>query len=82
MGDKIKGGLADGMSIEDIAKIHKVDVSIAKEALKNGITVEMEHTSDKDLAKEIAMDHLYEDINYYDKLKIIERRLVKKILNK
>jgi hypothetical protein len=82
MGDKVKGGLADGMSIEDIAKRHKVDVSIAKEALKNGITVEMEHTSDKDLAKEIAMDHLYEDINYYDKLKIIERRLVKKILNK
>jgi hypothetical protein len=32
----------------------------------------MEHTDDKSKAKEIAMDHLYEDPKYYDKLKKIE----------
>ena len=30
--------------------------------------VEMEHTNDPDIAKEIAMDHLTEDPDYYSKL--------------
>jgi hypothetical protein len=32
----------------------------------------MEHTTDKAIAREIAMDHIYEDPNYYSKLKQIE----------
>jgi hypothetical protein len=36
--------------------------------LSIGVQVEMEHTNDPDIAKEIAMDHLTEDPKYYTKL--------------
>jgi len=60
--DKIPGGLADGRKPSDFDK----------KALAAGIRVEMEHTSDKRVAGEIAMDHLTEDPKYYEKLKTIE----------
>jgi len=40
--------------------------------LSMGIKVEQEHTSDKDKAKQIALDHLTEDPKYYSKLKKME----------
>lgn len=61
--DKIPGGLADKKSPKDFDK----------EALKEGVKVEMEHTSDPKIAIEIAMDHLTEDKEYYKKLKTIEK---------
>ena len=73
MSDKIPGGLAKGMSLADIAKHHKVPLKSLKAKLEQGINVEMEHTTDKAVAREIAMDHIYEDPNYYTKLKTIER---------
>ena len=39
---------------------------------KKGIAVEMEHTTDREVAKEITLDHLFEDPKYYDKLKKVE----------
>ena len=62
LADKIPGGLADRMSPEDFDQ----------KALREGIEEEMEHTSDPEIAKEIAMDHLMEDPDYYRKLKTIE----------
>lgn len=41
--------------------------------LKNGIKDEKEHTSDKNVAKEIALDHLKTDPLYYTKIKKIEK---------
>ena len=41
---------------------------INKSELKVGTVVEMEHTSDPQAAKEIAIDHLTEDPEYYSKL--------------
>lgn len=61
--DKIPGGLADKKKPSDFDS----------EALAAGIKVEMEHTSDKAIAEEIAMDHLQEDKDYYMKLKTIEK---------
>ena len=61
-------GLSKGMSINDIAKKHKVDLDILKQELKKGIKVEKEHTSDVKRAARIAMDHLFEDPKYYTKL--------------
>lgn len=59
--DTVKGGLAD-----------KADPSqFDQEQLMKGIHVEMEHTNDILQATEIAMDHLIEDPNYYDKLATI-----------
>lgn len=36
--------------------------------LRRGIKVEMEHTTDPEVAEEIARDHLYEHPKYYTKL--------------
>lgn len=59
---QLAGGLADELSPEDFNP----------KALEKGIKVELEHTNDRALAKEIAMDHLTEDPNYYDKLEKVE----------
>jgi uncharacterized ParB-like nuclease family protein len=63
----IKGGLADGA---------KPSQFLRKE-LREGIKVEMEHTDDKAMAKEIAMDHLAEHPEYYTHLKEMEDKLKK-----
>jgi len=60
--DNMPGGLADDMVPEDFNQI----------SLTKGVHVEMEHTSNPDIAIEIAMDHLKEDPLYYDKLETIE----------
>lgn len=39
--------------------------------LRRGTKVEMEHTTDPSVAREIAMDHLAEDPDYYKKLATI-----------
>lgn len=85
-GDKISGGLADKQTVSSIAKKHGVSVEHLKKQLTAGIKVESEHTDDPATAREIAMDHLFEDANYYIKLKTIEKgaknygNLVKKVI--
>lgn len=69
-----KGGVANGMSPEDLADHHDIDVDIIRDALAKGKAVEMEHTDDPKKAYEIAKDHIYEDPKYYDKLAKIEER--------
>jgi hypothetical protein len=72
--DTLRGGLADGKTIQDVAKKHKMDADLLKIQLDKGIKVESgEHTDDKEKAKEIAMDHLWEDPTYYIKLKKMEK---------
>jgi hypothetical protein len=70
--DKIPGGESDGMNLYDIANYHNCDIDELSNQLQIGIKVEMEHTSDRKIAEEIAMDHLYEDPKYYTKLATIE----------
>jgi hypothetical protein len=72
--NKLKGGKSDNMSLGDIATKHKIDVEKLTKQFIKGVKVEMEHTKDKKMAVEIAMDHLAEDPNYYTKLKKIERQ--------
>jgi hypothetical protein len=71
-GDVVPGGLAKGLSLNDIAEKHGVSVDIMVAEFKKGIAVEMEHTTDREVAKEITLDHLFEDPKYYDKLKKVE----------
>jgi len=66
--DAIPGGLADNKKLSD---------SDSKE-LEEGTRVEMEHTSDPEIAQEIAQDHLTEDPLYYQKLKTIEKKTLEK----
>jgi hypothetical protein len=63
--DQIKGGKADNKSYSDFDQ----------EQLKKGIKVEMEHTDNPSLAKEIAADHLAEFPNYYDELAKMENKM-------
>ena len=79
--EKLKGGKADNKTFEDLVKKNMKhgkpygDVeSMLKKQLNKGMKVEMEHTNDKKKAKEIAMDHLFEDPKYYDKLQKIESK--------
>jgi len=78
--DVIKGGLAAGMSLEDIAKKHNVSNKEIADEFRKGYKVEREHTADTNVAKEIALDHLYEDPNYYSKLSKIETPLSEGLL--
>jgi hypothetical protein len=66
------GRLARGMSLSDIAYKHGLDVKDMSEEYKMGIETEMEHTTDPNVAKAIALDHLFEDPQYYTKLKKVE----------
>jgi len=68
----LKGGLADGMTMKALAKKHGLDVIDIRVAFEDGIKVELEHTDDKEVAKEIAADHIFEDPKYYEKLSSME----------
>ena len=76
--DVVPGGLAKGLTLNDIAEKHGVSVDIMVAEFKKGIAVEMEHTTDREVAKEITLDHLFEDPKYYDKLKKVEEYVDKK----
>ena len=60
--DKLKGEKADKYKPEDFNK----------NQLNKGQKHEMEHTNNKSIAKEIAMDHLVEDSKYCTKLEKME----------
>lgn len=70
--DEIKGGKADGMNIEDVAEMHGMSVDDMFDEFSKGVRHEMEHTSEWRVAVEIALDHLYEDPEYYTKLEGME----------
>lgn len=72
MKDKIPGGLADNKTPEDVAEKHGVSLQLILDQLTKGIKVEMEHTDQEEIAREIALDHLLEIPDYYDKLAPIE----------
>jgi len=56
------------LTVAELAEKHGVSrMDIAKQ-LDKGVKVELEHTKDKSVAREIALDHLAEDPKYYDKL--------------
>jgi hypothetical protein len=59
-------------SVEEIAKKHRLEISFVKRQLQMGIPIEHEHTKDKDLATDIALQHLDEIPDYYTRLKKME----------
>jgi len=62
--DKLPGGLAD----------NKSTTKYPADQVAQGTKVEMEHTNDKKLSKEITKDHLEEHSDYYTRLKNMEDR--------
>ena len=73
--DQLQGGLSDNKTIEDIAKKHDVSLDFANEQFEKGIAVELEHTDNRDIASEIALDYLWESIFYYEELEKMEDKL-------
>lgn len=63
--ERLEGGLAD----------NKADSSFDEENIEKGQDVEMEHTDNPQVAKEIAKDHLVESDEYYEKLEDLEDEL-------
>ena len=55
-------------TLQQIASMHRVSIDEIKAQLAKGIKVELEHTSDSAIAKEIALDHIAERPDYYDML--------------
>lgn len=74
---KVKGGLADTLSVKDIAEKFGVSTKKIEHELKMGVEVELEHTKDKAVAKDIAMDHLAEMPDYYTRLNKLEDTAIK-----
>ncbi|MHA1468991.1 MAG: DUF5661 family protein [Candidatus Asgardarchaeia archaeon] len=64
----LPGGLADKKKPSDFNQ----------KELSRGEEIELEHTKDKELAKDIAMDHLEEFPTYYTELDKMEEKLEKK----
>jgi len=75
MANIIKGGLADNKTLEDICNKHRCNLEDLNQQLLMGLKVEKEHADNPGIAKEIAMDHLWEDPKYYDKLKKVEESM-------
>lgn len=61
------------LSVEKLANLHSVSKNQILSQLKKGIEVESEHTTNRTIAKEIALDHLKEFPDYYDRLAKAER---------
>ncbi len=84
--DEIPGGLSSGKTMKDFVQKYNSNEYYAnsqmaehiKEKIKQGVKVEMEHTTDPKVAFEIAKDHVWEDLNYYDKLQKMEEYVDKK----
>ena len=67
----IPGGKAEDKTIDEFDP----------EQLAVGIKIEMEHTDDPAVAREISMDHLTEDPDYYIKLTAMEQGALDDIVN-
>jgi len=72
--EKLKGGLSDNKTLQDISKKHNEPIDSLEKQVKMGLKIEKEHTNDKVKANEIVMDHLFEDPKYYTKLSKIETK--------
>lgn len=60
-------------SPNEIAKHHGVSIKQILNQLEKGIKVELEHTRDRSEARQIALDHLLELPDYYERLARMER---------
>jgi len=71
--DYLAGGLADQYTVDKIAEKHGVPIEQIKLQLQKGIEIEFEHTKNRFIAREIAMDHLFECPDYYTRLRRLEK---------
>ncbi len=73
--NKLVGGLADKLTPKDIADKFNISLAQIEAQIKRGMKAEKEHTSNEEEQREIAMDHLTENPNYYDYLDKMEKNI-------
>jgi hypothetical protein len=56
--NNLKGGKADKLSLKQISDKFGVSIETIKSQIQKGVDVEMEHTDNKEKAREIATDHV------------------------
>lgn len=61
---RLRGGMGDKRNLN----------SFDQQELKKGIYIELEHTNDPRIAREIATDHLSENPHYYSELIAFEKQ--------
>lgn len=61
-------------SFDQVMNKHKITREQLQDQLTKGIEVEKEHTSNAAQAREIALDHLAEFPDYYDRLDKMEQK--------
>lgn len=71
-GSELEQIMKPAKTIEQIAKEKNVSLDYAEEQLQKGIKTESEHTENAILQEIIALHHLDEMIDYYEKLEYIE----------
>ena len=59
--------------VKALADKYGVQQSEVESHLAKGTKVELEHTNDKTVAREIALDHIGEMLDYYDRLEKVEK---------
>jgi len=64
-------------TVDQIAKKHRMEVSFIQNQLDMGEPIEHEHTKNRELAREIALQHLDEIPDYYTRLKKMEAQAKK-----
>ena len=74
---KVKVTLTAKHTPTELSKKYKTTLEKVNKQLDKGIKVESEHTRNRLVAKKIALDHLAEDLGYYEKLRKIERKFKK-----
>jgi len=72
LNDDIMSKLKTPKTLSEISKIHNVSEEVLAQQLEKGIEAEMEHTTDKKIAETIALHHIEEMPDYYDRLKEME----------
>ncbi|MBK7362973.1 MAG: DUF4314 domain-containing protein [Micavibrio sp.] len=70
----LRGGKADGMDEVALAKKHGVSVATIRKQIEKGVEVEREHIDNYTIQREIALDHIEEFVDYYDRLAKMEKQ--------
>jgi len=73
MKNNFTGRVSAKMSAFDVAKKWKISPHDFIPILEKGTQHEMEHTTDRDIARRIALDHIVERLDYYDQLDKLEK---------
>lgn len=66
--ESLMGGISKGKTLEDIAEKYSISIEEVQKKIKAGKKVESEHTDNEADQEHIAKDHIWEFLNYYEKL--------------